>query len=113
MKKVTVSFEIEIDEHTPIGIVDHLGQERLLKMLLCDAFGEFSTNRGPEPEAYVKRRYPEKDKDGNKITWPFTPREKIYEVACRRAAAEMIRNSVAYNLKTEMVSVSAASDKEK
>ena len=106
MKKLVVVLEVAVPDDTPVAVVDQLGQEHLLKMLCCDAFGEFRSARGPTPEEYVAKRYPAKDEGGKEMHWPFKLDEKAREVGIRRSAAELLRNACAGGgLQVEMLEV--------
>ena len=76
-----------------ITLPDTLSVEELgaVRYLLCDAFGEFYSNRYPA-EKYLAQRYPE----GEGYKW-LNRAEKLEQVQVRTNLAEKLRNVCAGN----------------
>ena len=70
-------FEIKATEHE-------------IRYILMDALAEFQSHRGPTPEAYVNRRYP----DSQVYAGKKQREEKIQQVAHRIRLAERLHRGV-------------------
>jgi hypothetical protein len=65
--------------------------ERTIQYILMDALAEFQSHRGPTPEAYVNKRYPDSQVYSGKER-----EKKIQQVGHRIRLAEILRNAAAH-----------------